>query len=611
MLSWHRQPLLSCLLVEAIFLRSAICYDLGKFDKCKIRIDRILNGTETFGAINNDTIAPFLYTGPVRGMNIEYAQTSRNSFITLTTQGCKVICEDPIDWYWKTDPSLTLGIISNWILPIIALLAALPYDSLHKRNAQAPWCEGRFCRTVGALLNWLGSPQTVLTATLFNIHQIRKCFHETLPSGQGISGNASLNPLKKDAYYVLSCIGQFKLLHLDDPDRRFLETLIYGLFSPMCNIIDGEGFHVNGQQMGDQPTPKEKATIWTTQLLQAMAFQLRMLRRRGVYPTFLSIFLFFIAYAVSLVLAFAAHSVAFGILISWFPLLVLFSVLDRNPVSADRSQRLISRWMQWVDSPNRPEHPNWWSQMREDASWKERGAQQTSFDRYISDFVGQGRQIGYDGLPYAVLISVYDNPGVNRRMRPLRTIIDQSIRRLNGHRPGSWWVLSVISLALVWLEIGMAFMISYNIPTVGIGCRSASYLVYGCLSSLSWLIHLLPWFGSPGTKRKAVCHFLCLLSTLTLFFIIFAAFSGVLKNCLCRGGLSGYLYFENSQFYRNKDHFDVAKWWWAAAIVGALPIFGSFLAAVFLLMKLKSLWQASEQGNPEIMDAEVDMQWLI
>jgi hypothetical protein len=98
-------------------------------------------------------------------------------------KGCKVICEDPIDWYWKTDTSLTLGIISNWILPIIALLAALPYDSLHKRNAGAPWYEGKFWRTVGALLNWLGSPQTALTATLFNIHQIRKCFHETLLSG--------------------------------------------------------------------------------------------------------------------------------------------------------------------------------------------------------------------------------------------------------------------------------------------------------------------------------------------------------------------------------------------------------------------------------------------
>jgi hypothetical protein len=70
-----------------------------------------------------------------------------------------------------------------------------------------------------------------------------------------------------------------------------------------------------------------------------------MLRRRGVYPTFLSIFVFFIAYAVSIVLAFAAmgerttaHSLAFGILISWFPLFVLFAILDRNPVSADRSR---------------------------------------------------------------------------------------------------------------------------------------------------------------------------------------------------------------------------------------------------------------------------------
>jgi hypothetical protein len=70
-----------------------------------------------------------------------------------------------------------------------------------------------------------------------------------------------------------------------------------------------------------------------------------MLRRRGVYPSFVSIFLFFIAYAVSLILAFAsvgerttAHSLALGILLSWLPLMVLFTILDRNPVSADRSK---------------------------------------------------------------------------------------------------------------------------------------------------------------------------------------------------------------------------------------------------------------------------------
>jgi hypothetical protein len=39
-------------------------------------------------------------------------------------------------------------------------------------------------------------------------------------------------------------------------------------------------------------------------------------------------------------------------------------------------------------------------------------------------------------------------------------------------------------------------------------------------------------------------------------------------------------------------------------------MFGSFLAAGFLLMKLKSLWQACEQNNPQGGDAEVDMHWL-
>lgn len=86
-------------------------------------------------------------------------------------------------------------------------------------------------------------------------------------------------------------------------------------------------------------------------------------------------------------------------------------------------------------------------------------------------------------------------------------------------------------------------------------------------------------------------------------------FSGVLKNCLCRGGLSGYLDFEGSKFYR--DHFNVVKWWKGAAVVGALPLFGSSLAAILLLGRLKSLWHASEQSNPLEGDADVEMQWLI
>jgi hypothetical protein len=257
----------------------------------------------------------------------------------MISTGCKIICGTSVDWYWASDINLSLGIISNWVLPILALLASLPYDSLHRRNDGAYWYQGRVMKTIGTLSNWIGSPQTALTATLFNIHQIRKCFHATEPSGNGISGRTDLQPLKRDAYYILCCIGQFRLSGLDE---EFLKTLIYGLFTPICNLTVGEG----GEEGDDSDRIiRRKTQRWTRELLQQMSFQLRMLRRRGVYPTFISVFLFFVAYAISIALAFAdvgerttTHSLAFGILISWLPLFLLFALLDRNPVSADRSR---------------------------------------------------------------------------------------------------------------------------------------------------------------------------------------------------------------------------------------------------------------------------------
>jgi heme O synthase-like polyprenyltransferase len=122
------------------------------------------------------------------------------------------------------------------------------------------------------------------------------------------------------------------------------------------------------------------------------------------------------------------------------------------------------------------------------------------------------------------------------------------VERLNGHRPGSWWVLSLISLAIVWLEIGMAFMTSYTVPTVGIGCRSMSYLIYGGLSTLPWIIQFLPGSRHPGYMRKAVHHFICSLSTLCLIFITFAAVSWPLYPFTEHGLTPGIHFFSSAEF---------------------------------------------------------------
>jgi len=326
----HRSHLLCCITAAAL-VRHVQAQPESAFDTCKVRLHGILSGTLVHNGIDNVTVQQYIYRGPIGGMKESYARNHRDEFIAITTEGCKAICDDPTDWYWASDPSSTLGIISNWVLPIIALLAALPYDA-----GTGGWF-GNAKRTVLELCNWLGSPQTALTATFFNIHQMRECL-----GAVKASDDRETRELETDAYYVLCCIGQFALP--DDVDC-FLDALMYGLFNPICTPARIPARH------------NDTAKKWTADLLRAMAHQMRRSRRLGVWSTCASIFLFFVAYGVSVVLAFGdlgerttTHSLAFGILITWFPLLLFFSILDRNPNSADRT-----RW----ESPNpTPEPPD-------------------------------------------------------------------------------------------------------------------------------------------------------------------------------------------------------------------------------------------------------------
>jgi hypothetical protein len=144
----------------------------------------------------------------------------------------------------------------------------------------------------------------------------------------------------------------------------------------------------------------------------------------------------------------------------------------------------VREWANSVTDPSSEVRPSWWSPEEEEASKGEDSAHKGRFDDYIGQFVGQGRETGYNGLAYAVLQSICDEP-TNPHMTKLDEITERIEERLAGPRPPAWWMLAVASLALVWLEIGMA-------------------LIYAGFSSLAWLIHLLPGFARPGTKRKAL-----------------------------------------------------------------------------------------------------------
>lgn len=199
--------------------------------------------------------------------------------------------------------------VTTWIFPL-AIVLSLPYDSLHFPN--------RFEGTVTAILNWLGSPQTALTATMFNFHQIRRAHR--LAKGQPSTWN--------DVYYVISCLNQFGVTrHLSKKDNEFFKTLVYGLFSP---ILAGS---------------QDEAAKHTRHLLAVIAHQLRMHRRRALIPTMLNLGTFLVALVFSIVLSFAqvgehtkVDMLVLGLLFTWLPMLVIFTNVDRTPVSADRTR---------------------------------------------------------------------------------------------------------------------------------------------------------------------------------------------------------------------------------------------------------------------------------
>lgn len=108
--------------------------------------------------------------------------------------------------------------------------------------------------------------------------------------------------------------------------------------------------------------------------------------------------------------------------------------------------------------------PHWWSPTNPEESPK--------FP--LGEFIGQGREIGFNGLADAVAHGIRKwraGAAAHRNRNGLEGTSLLRAEHLNiagftksrlTSRPGSWWCWSVVSLALIWWEISMAFMLSFK-----------------------------------------------------------------------------------------------------------------------------------------------------
>ncbi|KAK3323067.1 hypothetical protein B0H66DRAFT_621255 [Apodospora peruviana] len=607
------QRAISLLLISLVFsIRPVLAQedDRDEWDNCKDLVESIINGTTaTHDGITKDNISQYIYDGPVRGLDGSYP---RADLLLVTYEGCNRLCGSSTV-VWNTRPT-ALNIVATWVFPL-SILLGLPFESYHRKKVR---------RTLAAVSYWLGSPQTSLTAAVWNFRQTRDCHRRVR--------DASMSRIWADSYYVLSCFNQFEL-GLEEPKKQlpiFLRTLVYALFRPLAS--------------------RQQEIKLVTELLSALAFQLRMHRRRGVIPTLASLGTFLLAFIFSLVLAFGDLSdsttifvLDLGIFFSWLPVLVILTIVDRNPVSSERQAILMSRWLynanaiwEW-SNPDNIRHNTRSQTTTNDAlqitqmdqdniakgammqvAWWKPSVDDDLGPYQVGEFIGQGRGLQYCGLTSATLKCTEARGSFKNWSRDTPTqYADEIISRLK-RRPLSWYMTAIVCLMIIWTEIMLAFTADFITPTVGLGCWSMIFLLYGCFSTITWFLQF--WVRPGKTTRTVltvISHSFNGLSVIWIILIVILLASGVLNNCYCntvmngKTGYGGYTDFESFQFYR--DHYGLtAPWITAAAIGSSIPI-AALVTALSWWQKCKHLWAASESGRELSMENRttcIDMTWL-
>ena len=130
-----------------------------------------------------------------------------------------------------------------------------------------------------------------------------------------------------------------------------------------------------------------------------------------------------------------------------------------------------------------------------------------------------------------------------------RTILNESSSVPRQTRPASFYLGYLGGQTVSWLCVAFvcscAAAISYNTPTIGIGCRSFSFLLYGVLAFvLALLMVLRTWVASRNTQKdaplyltaKLLQYLYACITSLNAFVLIFstaAQLVGLFRSCFC------------------------------------------------------------------------------
>ncbi|KAH7076865.1 hypothetical protein BKA63DRAFT_542692 [Paraphoma chrysanthemicola] len=255
------------------------------------------------------------WTGSVAGL-------ARNESSQISSEGCLQVCSTGTEYpFWN---SISNTITATALLPLFGSLLQAPFE----RNDAG--------RTFLALTRWMGSPIASLSHMLLNIR---------------VSAKAALmvDMAMRDSLYLLLAMNLYTLRPTAAIGDRAAEALLrVVLFTKDLRLTD-----------------KDKTL---RQMRRKLAREVRDLRRRGTDQVLLSTLIFSVAFALSVQVSYSlqdnqASSVDLvpNCSLAWLPVLILSSMIDRNPIGVDAFRIKLNTLVDHVrhslaDEQNREEY---------------------------------------------------------------------------------------------------------------------------------------------------------------------------------------------------------------------------------------------------------------
>ncbi|CUS13983.1 unnamed protein product, partial [Tuber aestivum] len=444
-----------------------------------------------------------IYWGAVDGL----PSKAEYPVLLLTFAACEKHCGSGSTLHpWET----TADTVTTWVLPLVGLVLQAPFESNNFRG------------TMLLVFRWLGSPIVSMMYIFWNIRVTRKCaIMADMSVGMGDhprppSGFSGL----RDSLYLLSVVNQYQLNiwpGLREQDMEYI--LRVGLFDTGPEFQEMRG---------------------------RVATNIRRERRRGTVQALVSLGWFLVALGISINKAFgdlgedsSASNLALGLLVCWLPVLVAAAIVDRNPMDAGDVSAKLNECLRSIVMaiPRELYIP-----------------QGVTGNEILGGFAGQGRVHWHCGAASSILCTLEGLPDMGRGWLDIYendhelTIAPSQRWQMIASSQG--WQMTA-SFTLVCSCIIGAFILSYFTPTVGLGCRSAGYMIFGLNSFVCLFIEIGAWVFLPmGRRREAARWFLRLCEFTNfcwLMYIITAQTRGTYNNCRCKSsvwGGGGYVDFE-------------------------------------------------------------------